>query len=233
MKTLVVPDVHLKISRVKKIIDAHEDADETVFLGDWFDSFPSKQSDLPVTVGFLNNNHTNPQYRLLFGNHDLQYAYPRVQGLKCSGWTGPNDEYIQTNLDYKVWTSFEFAVHTQGWVISHAGIHSYLLPPYDEPIDDLIHRIEYKAYSALDRGEVCLEIRPGMSRGGSQFVGGLTWLDWDAEFEAVPEVNQIVGHSYGKKPRMIRTKDSTNWCIDTGLNHIGIIEDGILTVEPV
>jgi hypothetical protein len=233
MKTLVIPDVHLKIAKLKAILDKHKDQDETIFLGDWFDSFPSKQASLPDTIEWLNENVTNPAYRFLFGNHDLQYAYPDIDGLKCSGWTWSNDMQIRTGLTPVVFDSFSFIEVAHGWAISHAGIHPSMMPPHNEPTEDLVHRIEYRAFAALGRGGVYPAIGAGRGRGGNQAVGGVTWLDWDREFEAIPGVNQIVGHSHGKEPRAIRTKDSENWCIDTGLKHIAVIEDGIVTIEMV
>ncbi len=66
----------------------------------------------------------------------------------------------------------------------------------------------------------------GFARGGWQTVGGITWLDWKDEFEPIPDLNQIVGHTELQLPGQKCTHNSKNYCLDTRSQHIGILEDG-------
>ena len=70
-------------------------------------------------------------------------------------------------------------------------------------------------------------LRAGWVRGGDQAKGGCTWLDWDEEFEDIPGVPQIVGHTIGKEPRW----KGASLCLDTQLRHYAVIEDGKVTVK--
>jgi hypothetical protein len=54
-------------------------------------------------------------------------------------------------------------------------------------------------------------------------------LDWREEFQPIPDLNQIVGHSELRTPEQKSTHNSKNYCLDTKNRHIGILEDGELT----
>lgn len=59
--------------------------------------------------------------------------------------------------------------------------------------------------------------------------GGITWLDWDDEFDPVPELNQIVGHTQLRYTGEKITRNSKNYCLDTKNKHVGILENRIFT----
>ncbi|MDP3103820.1 MAG: hypothetical protein Q8M95_04345 [Candidatus Methanoperedens sp.] len=73
----------------------------------------------------------------------------------------------------------------------------------------------------------------GFARGGLQVVGGIIWLDWHDEFDPVPHLDQIVGHTQLNIPEEKTTLDSRNYCMDTGNKHIGILEDGVFTWKKI
>jgi hypothetical protein len=92
-------------------------------------------------------------------------------------------------------------------------------------------------------------------------VGGITWLDWTTEFQPVPGLHQIVGHTPGEFTRgrhldpdgaevKIEVRKATviedmpgagrrpwrslNWCLDTGLKQVAIVDDkgvNVFTLE--
>jgi predicted phosphodiesterase len=60
MKTIVIPDIHQRVSSVRYILNTETNYDEVVFLGDWFDSFydPPKVSikTIIIIIILINNN---------------------------------------------------------------------------------------------------------------------------------------------------------------------------------
>lgn len=72
--TIVLGDTHGQ-NKWKKIIEANKDADEVIFIGDYFDSFTIPFSEqLSNFVDILNYKTDNKdKVVLLLGNHDYQY----------------------------------------------------------------------------------------------------------------------------------------------------------------
>ena len=91
-KTIVIPDVHENIFAVQRILDS-EDFDKAVFLGDWFDRFPSQPGDALATARWLATNQADPRFTFLYGNHDLPYCFTH-RGLACSG----HQVYLKSTL---------------------------------------------------------------------------------------------------------------------------------------
>jgi hypothetical protein len=85
-------------------------------------------------------------------------------------------------------------------------------------------------------------------------VGGVTWLDWSREFLPVAGWHQIVGHSPSRSVRAAFTSEastghwefrhepvaaevsdrtgyhSMNWCLDTHLKCVGIVEGNTFAI---
>lgn len=218
MKTLVIPDVHENIDAVKKILATGYD--RVVFLGDWFDRFPTQPGDLLATVEWLEANIGREEFTFLYGNHDMPYAFAH-EDLQCSGHQyqhrGPICRALQSE---RARCAFKLTTLVDGWRLSHAGF----APQHASGDIDL--RCEL-TIAALRDGRLLNLLQAGDSRGGSADIGGCTWLDWDCEFQPVDGIKQIVGHTKGKDIRW----QGKNVCLDTGLRHFGVIEDGKFTVH--
>lgn len=219
MSTLIVPDVHEQIIKLRQILECHEPSVEhVVFLGDFMDTFDGLTPATAATIQWLASNLAKPQYTFLWGNHDIHYAYP-LSPLISSGYDLTKQTMLNEALSRADWDHFKL-VHFHeptGIMLSHAGLHPYWL---DEsiPIQDDIEA----AMIAVKAGNVTRLLRAGVARGGRQSYGGLTWLDWNLEFKPISGLRQIVGHTPAKKPR---TTPNGDWCLDTGLRHIAILED--------
>lgn len=80
MRTLVIPDVHQRIGRIDKALNK-EGYDETIFLGDWFDTFakPPYVATISETASYLKDlilkHPRRNSFIFLLGNHDLSYIY--------------------------------------------------------------------------------------------------------------------------------------------------------------
>lgn len=221
MKTLVIPDVHENYAAVQRVLDAEEGFDKAVFLGDWFDRFTSQPGDMLATARWLAANQENPDFVFLYGNHDMPYCYPQ-RGLLCSG----HQPYLKaTLLEAGVYMRKHFRLfcRVEGYLLSHAGF----TPLRIETVPDL-ESLEQGVLAQLKDGSAVPSlVAAGWARGGDQDKGGCTWLDWEDEFEDIPGVPQIVGHTKAKEPRW----KGASLCLDTMMKHYAVIEDGRLTVK--
>lgn len=251
MTTLVIPDSHQQSERLQTILTRYEaHVDRIIVLGDYFDSYAHNIADVQSMCKWLNVAAQHPKYTLLLGNHDLHYLY---RGFRCSGYR------IETQLeiDQRLSPETRAAFKTHAWIgedilCSHAGLtlQWYDRKPGDMPLRVWLTRIDesflgrewlgvtYNLARALVTGV-------GRSRGGyATEIGGLLWCDWNDEFEPIPGVKQIVGHTFTGRyaqdaygdMRMRRAEprhNGENWNIDTGLFHVALVTDGVVRIEEV
>jgi hypothetical protein len=131
---------------------------------------------------------------------------------------------IRAAIDIKkVRQRFQLYTEVDGYFISHAGLH-----PFHDKYALRVHPEIILAQLAEGKVDQCL--RAGVSRGGNIRVGGIDWLDWD-EFEPIPGMNQICGHTPRPEVRYREGDRSRNFCIDTQLRHYAVIEDGQVTIK--
>lgn len=218
MKTIIIPDIHNNVLIANTILDRYPN-DPVVFLGDYFDDFHDTKWMAQEVAAWVKPQLNDQRKTWLFGNHDLPYAYPQVNGLMCSGFSWDKCGAINQVLDENDWKMFKFSHFVEGWVLTHAGISSKLTLPEDEEIT-----------RSLRRGDLHPILNAGKGRGGWARCGGITWCDFNREFKPNPLYpKQIFGHTQGHEPRSV----GDNWCIDTKLRHYGIIEDGEFRIENV
>ena len=220
MSTLIIPDVHENIAGLEKLLARAGNHSGTVFLGDWFDSFTRTEQTTRNTLAWLRANGDRQDYTFLWGNHDLPYAYP-LEPLMCSGHN------FQTRLllaeHPQIWQRFILTEVVDGWRISHAGFTN------ETAYGDIDRRCEL-TLAGLKHGNIGALVQAGRGRGGSQDVGGCTWLDWEREFKPVEGMRQIVGHTRGDCARW----NGDNVCIDTDLKSYAVIEDdGSISVSAI
>jgi hypothetical protein len=100
---------------------------------------------------------------------------------------------------------------------THEIIKMIIKPSTEDALKDVSNNISNNWFEA------------GFARGGFYKIGGIIWLDWRREFEPVPGLNQIVGHTEMEFPEQKINYNSKNYCLDTRSNHIGILENGEFT----
>jgi hypothetical protein len=224
MKTLIIPDVHENIFAVQRIFDAELDFDYVVFLGDWFDRFSNQPGDALATARWLSANQADHRFTFLFGNHDIPYAFPPRRGLLCSGYQY-HIPALLGETGVRMAKYFVFYTRVGRYLLSHAGFTPELLAFDGKGTGDRLSGTENIALASL-ADEQSRALHPwlavGWSRGGDQSKGGCTWLDWNDEFEDVPGIPQIIGHTKSKEPRW----KGENLCLDTAMRHYGVIIDG-------
>ena len=152
MKLVAIGDIHGR-DIWKQIIAQEQDADEFVFVGDYFDSFTVKGPD--QINNFLDIIEFKKQSKvpvtLLIGNHDYHY-YPGIDETSTSGYqtvlapsikhvVGDNKQYLQA-----AYQSGEF-------VFSHAGFSSVWL-------DDIVEG--WDVNNMVNRVNELLQYQPGL-----------------------------------------------------------------------
>lgn len=193
MKYLVVGDLHGKFEIAEAALKAGEDNDaKVVFVGDYLDSYTRSSEDCVKTLNVVLEAIADGKAVGCWGNHDRQYVDPIY---RCSGYDFKTQQEIGPLKDSmtELLTNYFWA---NGYLISHAGVSQSLLRHLDKSLEEYLKDGDFDQI--------------GWSRGGLDEVGGLYWCDWRSEFEPIPGVKQIVGHT---GDRYIREVEG-NYCID-------------------
>ena len=151
MKLVAIGDIHGR-DIWKQIVAKEHDADEFVFVGDYFDSFTVKGPD--QINNFLDIIEFKKQSKvpitLLIGNHDYHY-YPGIDETGTSGYqtllapsikhvVGDNKQYLQA------------AYQVGEFVFTHAGLSSEWL---DDSIED------WNADNVVEKVNELFQYQPG------------------------------------------------------------------------
>lgn len=247
-KNLILSDVHYRTEKADKIIAA-EGADNIYFLGDFFDPKGGGDSieKAKNTALWLKNKLDKPNHYFILGNHDQPYKYNLCKYIhtSCSGFSMAKSKVINEILSANDWNKIKRFHILDDILLTHAGLSNYHVRKTMN-LDDLIVWLEIE----IEKSEINLEkskphwiFTAGKCRGGDADCGGINWCDID-EFEIIPKINQIFGHSYDAVPRwMIKTDKGNfqstrrgkggdiNLCLDTGLNHYAIWDGKQLEIK--
>ena len=218
MVTLIIPDVHLKYSKLLSLEPKMEEADRVVFLGDFFDAFTAEPNAVKLITTWLLGNLWNPKYTFLFGNHDHHYM-SKSTGFS-SGYDLETQKLLDAEMSQDAWRRFKVWTEVGPFVVSHAGFCHETIHFKDQAETAIEAAFQNKFHPLW---------QAGWSVGGKERWGGPTWLRW-WELEDVG-FKQIVGHTIVKAPE----KDKHgNWNLDTNLRNIAWVdEEGNLTIEAV
>lgn len=242
MRYLIIPDVHDKIDTAQRVIDKVPH-DRRVFLGDFFDDWETGPRQAGATARWLRQWLHDPDTDVLWGNHDLSYGHGNENNEHiCSGFSKNKWRAIQANLSRDDWTKFKLHVWIPGprsrpWLLTHAGFDSHFLPDGQDLRTTVDARCEFALRSLqspipYERGRGHTILGPGHDRGGHQHKGGVTWCDWFS-FRPPPGADQLVGHTPGREPKVEDYPDCIAVCLDTSMRHVGLMEDGLLSVLEV
>ena len=207
MKLVVIGDIHGR-DIWKQIIAKEHDADEFVFVGDYFDSFtikgPNQINNFLDIIEF--KKQSTAKITLLIGNHDYHY-YPGIDETGTSGYqtvlapsikhvVGDNKQHLQ--LAYQV----------GDFVFSHAGLSSEWLDDtivmWDVPnlamyLNDLFtyqpNKIAYRSFKMVNETEWY-----GAQGYGDETFQGPLWIRpkslMRANYDTLRnQIIQVVGHT--------------------------------------
>lgn len=191
--TLVIGDIHHHTVESDLLERrAGHNPDRVVYLGDYFDDFGDTPERMRSTCRWLNETLDRPNRIHLLGNHDLPYFNPDNPQLLCPGWSREKQHIFDRECRDIPRDRFFIAVEVDGWLLSHAGFHPRLAGRKGPK--RLVQEANAALLGALD-GKRTPILGCGYGRGGGDSIGGVTWLDWDCEFDPIPRLNQIVGHT--------------------------------------
>lgn len=238
MRTLIIPDVHLKINKLDHILKLEGDqADRIVFLGDFFDAYGDNVWQNIAMAHRLNDLAKNDKVIFLYGNHDLNYLWDNPFA-RCSGFTPEKYRAVQSSIEAKTIGKFKW-FHVLGddeILLTHAGVHpnhwnrrTQPFKPKDnhEVVKWLEHHCDLATQSLIGGGYSWV-FQAGVSRGGRQRFGGIVWNDAD-DFTPSPKIGQIFGHTIQEEhPKWY---DDNNVCLDVFLDFYGIYDDKTSRIE--
>jgi len=222
MKTIIISDLHNRVDWVELTLSLLK-YDNVVFLGDYFDDFNDTHKDAENVAKWLKQSLQIPNRIHLIGTHDIWYMF-KHSFLKASGNSDGKRKVINKILTKEDWEKLKPFCIIQNFYLTHAGIHPSFIK--NNKVFNTVYIETKEAFNDIKGGNFNLWFGAGESRGGYQPFGGITWLDWNEEFEPIQNMNQIVGHTTFNYPQENHTENSKNYCLDTKNKHIGILENG-------
>lgn len=228
MSTYLIPDVHENLLWAQQILDSKAPQDTAVFLGDYFHQY--NQDNTAAVCRFLQSLFGRTDVVLLLGNHDLAHigASIHVNDYLCSGWTIKKQMIFQamfpdmtefiSHFRVNHWLHFE----DKSYLLTHAGLTNELVYFWQEQdrTPSFIGNTLLGIHHQLLANVAHPWLLAGQDRGGSEPAGGITWCDW-TNFEPIPGILQICGHTPGSEPR----EKAGNWCIDCNQSYYAVLDD--------
>ena len=180
-----------------------------------------------------------PRLSVLLGNHEISYLeicpavlerrIPEETFYTASGFSWGKAELVASRLDAAWWGDCRLFRVVNGFLVSHAGVAADFWPGRPALAESLA-ALQARADGALrDMGAFDPILGAGVSRGGGQPTGGLTWLDFNGEFRDELPLPQIFGHTPSAAGARRRGR---SWCLDGRQTCYGLLRrDGSLQVS--
>lgn len=208
MKLVAIGDIHGRDIWKQIVAKEHDDTDEFVFVGDYFDSFTVKGLDqINNFLDIIDFRNTSIYHKvtLLIGNHDYHY-YPGIEDNGTSGYQtlmAPSIKHVVSdNKQY-----LQAAYQVGEFVFTHAGLSSewlddmvdeWSVDSLDATINDLFRfqpqKLAYRPYKQV--GSTVY----GVGGYGSETFQGPLWIRPKALMAANRDtlrnqIIQVVGHT--------------------------------------
>ena len=200
-RLIIIPDVHGR-PFWRKAAEEHP-GEEFIFLGDYLDPYP--QDGVTEEEAFaglkdiiaLKESHPD-RVTLLWGNHDLHYLYPELEGSRLDRW------HAIRNRDFfrEHYSEFQIAAERTAagkrFLFTHAGVGKKwvdsLLPTIRE------EEITARFFNELFPYQAFIHALSSVSyyRGGPERYGSLIWADLMEQGELdnqLPSTVQVFGHT--------------------------------------
>lgn len=186
---LFIGDLHGNYPFLKRVLELYPDH-RKVFIGDFVDSrLYSRDEELQCLETVLALVEEQ-RARALFGNHEWSYLEP---AMRCSGYEQSFDlriaghkQRMRDLLEHFLW----FPEHRL--LVTHAGLSYGLWQECGFTFENLPGKLGEWALLPIQETPAGWI---GMPRGGMDKVGGIYWCDWYSEFQPVPGLTQVFGHT--------------------------------------
>ena len=220
--TLLLFDPHEDVRWIQQTLEFEAgNFDRVVLGGDYFDAWfaPDWGGHVEICQLLLElRRRFGERLTILLGNHDIHYLELRSvfqegapfkgANYTCSGFSVYKAKAIHDNLPKDFWQDTRLFTVVHGYLVSHAGVASRFWKGRD--VSEALAKLETACAKALANfGTKSALLSAGRARKGRRAVGGLTWCDWEKEFQDGVPMPQIVGHSPGRLRRRGRS-----WCVD-------------------
>lgn len=236
MITFGFTDIHEEWKLLKREIDQRkkEYGSDTQFIlnGDYFDHKWKPPIEVAEDMAKLLKHEYlyDPNFKVHFGNHDIQYFWPNNGAMITSGYSWKKAERLSKILTKKDRNQLKFFTFVGRYLVSHAGINASMVHPIDGVTEKRLNLYLHPTQYSLDIGNTHVFIQPGAARGGFPGDhGGILWQDWIREFLPIAGINQIVGHTSNRKTPVRKNHNkeinSKNYCFDSNNTVCFKIED--------
>lgn len=199
MKHTFIGDIHGKVEQVERALAKDG---KKIFVGDFMDSWDrpwqSHSKCLELVLEAINKGEAEA----IYGNHELSYLYPHH---KCSGWDAKRSLVMAQFKDQIEQLFKPYILLSPEFLVTHAGLTSQLWAKKHLTRENLEQRL-IEAWPKMSS----FVHQIGHYRGGISGVGGIFWCDFSMEFNPIPELTQVFGHTAGDG---IRQKGNS-FCID-------------------
>lgn len=200
-KLIIIPDVHGRSFWRKAVEDNPEE--EFVFLGDYLD--PYCQDGVTVDEAYdglqdivaLKKCHPE-QFTLLWGNHDLHYFYPELEGSRLDRVNiARNEAYFKEHVKcFQI--AAERTITGKRYMFTHAGVGRLwiegFLPSFPE------EQITAEMLNEAFHLPAFIQALSSVSyyRGGPELYGSCIWADLQEQSEYYNQMEsaiQVFGHT--------------------------------------
>ncbi len=186
---VVIGDLHGNLPFLRRVLELYPDQTK-IFVGDFVDSRSfSRDEELECLETVLSLVEAG-KARALFGNHELSYLEP---AMRCSGYEGSFDQRLNP-LKPRMRQLLEhfFWLPDQRILITHAGLSFTIWQECGFTEENLPGKLgEWSLLPVQETPAGWI----GMPRGGIDRVGGIYWCDWYSEFQPIPGIIQVLGHT--------------------------------------
>lgn len=241
-RRVFIGDLHGRLDLFKQILEIEREKNSEIFLvGDYVDSFNVATITQKETLRLVLDLVKEGKIKALLGNHELSYLFPEVH--RCSGYNQEMDRFIGAIREEMLANLLPFIYLEEGNIlVTHAGLNNLVY-------DLLYNESEEKDKNTISMSKMLLRWfyrierdSPvhyiGQSRGGNYWRGGIFWDDANMDFQAVPGLNQIFGHTPQKKGVLqigngLLEDNTANFCIDSlgyGVNEYLVLENGVFSI---
>lgn len=199
MKYTFVGDIHGKVDAVRAALDMDG---QIVFVGDFMDSFDQPAANHRSCLQLVLDAIRAGKAQAIYGNHELSYTMTRVH--RSSGWSA-SGQAIMLSHDAEIRELFRpHLLLADNVLVTHAGLTRQI---FEEHALTVAQLDEYLALWWHDRWSPVHGI--GTCRGGNDPVGGTFWCDYNREFEPIPGLTQVFGHTASGSGGIIRCRENS------------------------
>jgi hypothetical protein len=218
-RTLIIPDIHNNwVDAEITITDVNPD--QTVFLGDYFDSYGDMDNGVETVVGtayWLSDSLKRPDRIHLIGNHDLSYLSEGA--LQCGGYSPMKERAVKQHMTVDLWKKMRWYYWVDdNYLCTHAGLSKDFYLTYNDRLTKPLSVREFMEkeseiawntiYDGCKDDHIFWHCSP--ERGGIDPYAGILWCDWK-EFKPIDPIKQLFGHTAGDFVR----RQGDNFCLDT------------------